>query len=419
MVKYIALALLAVGCTLAGNKNHCESQADCLDGFMCNAGTCEHGLSTCTPITCDGHCGVLDDHCQGMISCGDCPDHCTNSSQDPSETDIDCGGDCMPCATNSHCAQTSDCLTGTCDAGTCRTGTWTTAAAMPTARTQLAAVVGADGKIYAIGGNVGGNASGVVEVYDPNANSWTTRAAMPTPRYGLAAVLGSDDRIYAIGGNYIDIGNAGPAVVAEVYDPSNNSWASLPSLPVGRSDVAAAWSGDTLYVLGGYDGTTAHILGSVMTWQIGAPSWSTSADPLTTARSQHAAAVLPDGKIYVLGGEHDLVGNELDAFEYYQPGTAGWNTLVAMPTPRKLLTMTPIGTQLYAIGGNRYVSTGMPYTRVVEVYDTAAPAWSQVTSIPSGRYGHAAVVVGGKIYVLGGRRQDVNATTATVDVFTP
>lgn len=415
MVKYVAISLLACGCTLAGNKNHCETQTDCLDGYICTAaGTCEHGTApTCTPLTCDGHCGVLDDHCQGTLSCGDCPDHCTNGSQDPSETDVDCGGDCMPCATGSHCAQTADCVTGTCDVDTCRTGTWTTAAAMPTARAQLAAVVGADGKIYAIGGSVGGNASGAVEVYDPGTDSWTTRAPMPTPRYGLATVLGSDDRIYAIGGNYNSVSSAGPSVVVEVYDPTNNSWTSLPSLPVGRSDVAAAWSGATLYALGGYDGTTGHILGSVATWQLGAASWSTLADPLTTARSEHAAAVMSDGKIYVLGGEHDLSGNELDAFEYYD---AGWNTLVAMPTPRKELAAAALGSRLYAIAGNRFVGAGLSYTRVVEVYDSA---WSRVTSIPSGRYGHAAASVGGKIYVLGGQREDVNATTATVDVFTP
>ena len=78
-----------------------------------------------------------------------------------------------------------------------------------------------------------------------------------------------------------------------------------------------------------------------------------------------------------------------------------------------------IGSRLYAISGNRWNSASMSYTRVVEVYDAAATAWSQVTSIPSGRYGHAATTLGGKLYVLGGRREATDATTAVVEVYTP
>jgi len=61
----------------------------------------------------------------------------------------------------------------------------------------------------------------------------------------------------------------------------------------------------------------------------------------------------------------------------------------------------------------------MRYTSVVEVYDAAAHAWSQVASLPSGRFDHAAVALGGKIYVLGGALEQTDARTAIVDVFTP
>src|SRR5213075_3082754 len=159
---------------------------------------------------------------------------------------------CEPCATGRGCTETRDCQTGTCDVDTCRAGTWSTVAPMPTARTDLAAVAGADGKLYAIGGRVGGSASGVVEVYDPTTDSWTTRAPMPTPRYGLAVVRGTDGRIYAIGGNYKSVQDAGASIVAEVYDPAANTWQSLPSLPVPRYDLAAAVDASgTIYAIGG------------------------------------------------------------------------------------------------------------------------------------------------------------------------
>ena len=90
-----------------------------------------------------------------------------------------------------------------------------------------------------------------------------------------------------------------------------------------------------------------------------------------------------------------------------------------MPTTRKMLAAAVLGPQLYALGGNRWVGSSMAYTRVVEVYDTTTHAWSQVTSMPSGRYAHAAVALGGKIYVFGGRREATDATTGIVEVFTP
>jgi N-acetylneuraminic acid mutarotase len=291
---------------------------------------------------------------------------------------------------------------------------------MPTPRSELAAVAGADGRIYVIGGHGASGAGRLVEIYDPGADSWTTGAQMPTSRGDLAAVLGSDGKIYAIGGDYASVSDPGASIVAEVYDPSTNMWQSLPSLPVGRSALAAAVDASgTIYAIGGYDGTTAHELGTVATFHPGDTSWTTLADSMTTARSEHVAATAPDGRIYALGGEAQIAGPELAALEYYQPGMAGWHTATAMPTTRKMLAAAILGPQLYALGGNRWVGSSMSYTRVVEVYDTTAHTWSQVTSMPSGRYGHAAVALGGKIYVFGGRREAEDATTGVVEVFTP
>ena len=415
MVKAGMLVAL-FGCSLTGVKDHCETQSDCLDGFTCSAGTC---TTSCTPTVCDGHCGELDDHCGGMLSCGACPDHCTNHTKDPTETDVDCGGDCAPCALGLHCAQTVDCQSGTCDVDTCRAGTWSTVAAMPTARQDLVAVAGADGKIYTIGGTSTAGASAVVEVYDPNANSWTTKAAMPTPRYGMAAVLGTDDRIYVIGGDYTDVSHAGASIIVEVYNPATNMWASLPSLPVGRFHPAAAVdSTGTIYTFGGFDGTAFMTYATVATWKVGDASWSTLPDAMTTARSMHATATMPDGTIYAIGGQANNL-DELAAVELYEPGMSGWATVAPMPTARKALAAAQLGTAIYAIAGSRYVDANLPYTSVVEAYDTSAHAWAQVTSMPSGRFSHAAVASAGKIYVFGGSREDTQAPTAIVDVYTP
>ena len=66
---------------------------------------------------------------------------------------------------------------------------WSTKAPMPTAR-GMVGVGSALGKVYAIGGYVGGQARlGTVEEYDPMANSWSARASIPTPRAGLGVAV--------------------------------------------------------------------------------------------------------------------------------------------------------------------------------------------------------------------------------------
>jgi N-acetylneuraminic acid mutarotase len=88
---------------------------------------------------------------------------------------------------------------------------------MPTGREFVAAATGPDGRIYAIGGALGGPGVGdtnSVEAYTPGTNSWATVASMPTARAGFAAATGPDGRIYAIGGNH----GSGVVNTVEAYD---------------------------------------------------------------------------------------------------------------------------------------------------------------------------------------------------------
>ena len=43
---------------------------------------------------------------------------CFNGLRNPGESDIDCGGDCPPCAAGRHCSSAADCLSTSCVSGT-------------------------------------------------------------------------------------------------------------------------------------------------------------------------------------------------------------------------------------------------------------------------------------------------------------
>lgn len=137
------------------------------------------------------------------------------------------------------------------------TNTWRERSPMPTPRNH--ATAGAvNGKIYVIGGRVGGAfiSSGssnidVVEEYDPATDSWgAPRAKMPSARSAMASgVFGG--RIYVSGGEGQDAQRMWTFRSLEAYDPATNTWTPLPSMPVPRHGLAGAVVGNRLHMVSG------------------------------------------------------------------------------------------------------------------------------------------------------------------------
>src|SRR5690242_6585254 len=91
-------------------------------------------------------------------------------------------------------------------------GTWTTKQPLATVRVevQLAAV---GGKVYVLGGSIGGNAVADVDEYDPATDQLRKRAPMPKGLDHLgAAVVGG--KIITVGGF---IGSVHRGAVSDVY----------------------------------------------------------------------------------------------------------------------------------------------------------------------------------------------------------
>src|SRR5207249_9834115 len=148
------------------------------------------------------------------------------------------------------------------------TNTWRARAPIPTPRNH--ATAGAvNGKVYVIGGRVGGafvssgsSNVGVVEEYDPAADLWgAPKARMPSARSAMASgVLGG--RIYVTGGEGQDYRSMFTFRALEAYDPATNTWASLPSMPVSRHGLAGAVIGNRLHMVSGdvqSAGTGVHV----------------------------------------------------------------------------------------------------------------------------------------------------------------
>ncbi|MDW8244999.1 MAG: hypothetical protein RMJ84_00335 [Sandaracinaceae bacterium] len=94
-----------------GRRDPGESDIDC--GGICPP--CPNGYMCTRPTDgASGFCG--GGHCMVIAPSPTCSDGMRNGS----ETDIDCGGSCPPCADGRRCSSNSDCSSSNCSGGICR-----------------------------------------------------------------------------------------------------------------------------------------------------------------------------------------------------------------------------------------------------------------------------------------------------------
>jgi N-acetylneuraminic acid mutarotase len=90
-----------------------------------------------------------------------------------------------------------------------------------------------------------------VEIYDPATNRWSTGARMPEGRHGMGAALGADGRIYVVGGA---VSYSSPRAEDDVfvYDPASDRWSRGPRLRTARYHHAVTVTPDgRIYAIGG------------------------------------------------------------------------------------------------------------------------------------------------------------------------
>jgi len=122
-------------------------------------------------------------------------------------------------------------------------------------------------------------------------------------------------RIFAIGGWS---GDDGPALNAvERYDPPSNTWTSVASISQRRSGSAAVVMDGKIYVVGGFSSAA---LSSMEIYDPQANRW-TLGPPMKHARGSFGLAV-HSGKIYAIAGYNG--GFMLESVECFDPRYNSW-----------------------------------------------------------------------------------------------
>ena len=226
--------------------------------------------------------------------------------------------------------------------------TWATLEPLPRALDHIQGV-SVSGKIYYVGGNVGGNLreeTNTIYIYDPVTDGFSEGAPMPRGR-GAGGVAVFDGKIYYAGG--LSDFEAQPWF--DVYDPATDTWTTLPEMPRPRDHFHAAVLDGVFYAIGGRDANINATNAFVDAFNFATQTWTTLDIDLPTERGGFASAVL-DGEILIIGGEGG--GTTYAEVEAYNPATNTWRTLAPMPTPRHGIQAAVCGNGVYiAAGGIR------------------------------------------------------------------
>lgn len=99
---------------------------------------------------------------------------------------------------------------------------------------------------------------------------------------------------------------------------------------------------------------------------------------------------------------------------------ARWETRAPMPEARTEVSVTTEGTQVYVIGGFRAEPVGDPSApQAMFTYDAGADRWTTVGEIPEGVNHAGFATSGGKLYIVGGFRDNTFTPTGAVRIFDP
>jgi MYXO-CTERM domain-containing protein len=188
--------------------------------------------------------------------------------------------------------------------------------------------VGADGKVYVFGGEGNeitdagdlGFTNSKTQIYDPVGNAWSLGADMPARRQYHRALRGSDGLFYIIGGIDNDDHTASTVFV---YNPTTNSWANGPSIPVTEPDAGV-----------GFDAGDAAPPGIV---------------------SFGAVAVLGRTKLVVAGGSNDDGNNSAPYFQnvyVFDVPSQMWSQLTTLTAGRRELAAAADSCTLHVLGGS-------------------------------------------------------------------
>jgi hypothetical protein len=279
-----------------------------------------------------------------------------------------------------------------------------------------------NGKVLICGGADRADSLGTVsdsaELYDPTTETFAPAGNMTSLRWYHSATLLPDGRVLIVGGttNPNAGGTGGSALSSlEIYDPVAGTFTAGSNMSAARMwHTATLLNNGNVLIAGGYGGTQS--VGPDVRWttaELYDPSTGTFSrtGDMTTARFNHRASLLPDGKVLITGGEGRIDG-PIPWVELYDPDSgvfslAGATGSVDTVGPA-IVSLLPTGQVLMAL--NTYDSP----TINADLYDPLTALFTGTGNMRVPRIFTGTLLTSGSVLVAGQGTADLyDPTTGT------
>ncbi|MFL5670860.1 MAG: kelch repeat-containing protein [Chloroflexota bacterium] len=284
---------------------------------------------------------------------------------------------------------------------------------------QPAIAVLSDGRVLVVGLGDGVLAS---VVYDPAIGTYGDVIRDQVLRRGSTATTLKNSLVLLTGGTFV--GSDSPSVTAVLFDPYSRTFATTNPLSVARVGHTATLLDDgRVLIAGGRHSEGRSISGSAQQLVIDdksaeiydpATGQFTPTSPMVHARAGHTSTKLGDGRVLIAGGyvsrESGGVGDGVAEAEIFDPTTGTFQVAAPMITARGDHTATPLsdGRILIAGGADRFIPERDVAHAIpdAEIFDPVAARFSRVGSLITERRGHSATLLAdGRVLVAGGRNE--------------
>lgn len=294
---------------------------------------------------------------------------------------------------------------------------WVKDSSMLTPRVYFEAIA-VSGYLYVIGGKNGNERLSSVEYTKVNSDgslgTWQNTSPLNFPR-GFLAVVHANGRLYAIGG---DDGNGGVYNTIEratiQSDGSLSNWEIISYMSESRYALDAVTINGYIYILGGDNGRDSRLSsveraafyddGSIGNWE--------TVNTMNTERANFSAVIIKNF-LYVLGGWNKrFEANNQSAISSVEwaiinpDGSLGdWNFAQSLEVPTEGLAAVSAGGMIFVFGGDNRSQTLDSVQQAEINRDGIIVSWKTIETLPAPRTGLEAVYID-SIYLIGGQNQN-------------
>jgi N-acetylneuraminic acid mutarotase len=256
------------------------------------------------------------------------------------------------------------------------------------------------GSLIVAGGEEGSGAisQGIFDVSTSNGAATQVGDLLGPLEDAAAVVLGGKGYVFGGGDGSAPVATAQQLANLGSAQPTTAAATLLGSLPLARAGDAAAVIGNTVYVIGGDDGTMP--VAAVLATTDGVHFVTVATLPKAV---RDAAVAVAGGRIYVFGGL-GASGDPVDTVQLIDPAAHRATVVGALPEPLAGAAAVTLGGVVYVAGGETASHAGATPSAVGTVW-----AWLATSSraVPAGHLAapvaYAGVtVIGSTVWVIGG-----------------